>query len=222
MIYGFPKEVRTSWIARAKWCNYESKIRATTAWIRRKLKPIEEKLKEGYLTHQRLEAGRVSKETEQLMNAIRESEPIYRKIHGVRVYAHPDRIVVTKKGVMFIEYKTTKLKPTNFQIYPAQMQLEIYLYVFKPLLKKLGFKLAPKHKILFYTRGKKPRRLAQVFVSLDETRLLDEIKFIFDMWRGKAKPIPPAIWKCRLCRKQNPLYYKVCPWYARLKREGRL
>jgi len=220
MIKGFPKEVRASWIARAKWCHYQSRLRACSLATR--LTPIyTERTQQGSYLHKLIDLRKRNNEsTTRFKAVIASNEPIYRTVLGVKIYAHPDDYWVLQdtKRVRLIEYKTSKQKPTPAQFFPASFQLQIYDLVLKPLVSRLGYVLADEHLLIYYNAPEHVEKLRPIKTYVVEANLeatLDEIRYIFEMWRGRAKPIPPQAWKCEdTC---HPLYQRLCPWYPKLK-----
>jgi len=220
MIKGYPIEVRATWIARASWCHYDSKLKATNSLLRT-IPQASDTTSRGSEIHSLLETKiHRNPSTKRFVTIIKALEPLYSEILGVRVYAHPDNYFVRPgtKTVRIVEYKTSLQKPTSFQVFPASLQLRTYHLVLQPIVEKIGYELDDTHLLIFFNRPKsikQLRALQSFFIESNLKATLDEIQFIFDMWAGKANPIPPMQWKCNIC---IPVKRMFCPWFQSQKR----
>jgi len=221
MIKGFPTEVRATWIARASWCHYDSKLKATHSFLRT-VAMSSDITSKGSLIHNYLELKvHRNPSTARFLTIIKSLEPLYRDILGTRIYAHPDNYFVLPgtRCVRIVEYKTSRQKPTPFQIFPASLQLRVYHLVLEPIVKGIGYELEDAHLLIFFNR---PRDLGELrgiqsfFIEANPKATLDEIRYIFDMWANKEKPIPPMDWKCEICMPAKKIF---CPWYQSRKGE---
>jgi len=105
-----------------------------------------------------------------------------------------------KKYVSFIELKTTHRKRLwSNEINSAIFQLQLYIWIMKPYLDKLGYKLHSRHYVEIYSQvtGKLIKRIVVYEDKNIENRIRDIVKVFF---KEKAMSYPPK-YVCKRCSK---------------------
>lgn len=112
------------------------------------------------------------------------------------------------KTISFVEVKTTgKDRMWFVEEASAIFQLQLYIWVMKPYLEKLGYKLNSRHYLEIYSQ-KSNRLLKRVMVT-DDLTIEDRIRYIVNSWRGLEKVTFPHQSTCKICPCK-----KECDWYA--------
>ena len=151
------------------------------------------------------------------------------------IIAHTDDLGVnvdweTKERIVFIdEWKTAQRLKWNdetkereydpFSRAQAEFQTRGYSWVMRPIIEALGspYKLADYHHVIIYRR-RDGRQLLKFGVHAREDDWEREAREIIQVWLGERELIPPASFKCKVCR---PEFKSVCPLWARFSAEER-
>jgi len=112
------------------------------------------------------------------------------------------RCLYTKDGlrVSVVEIKTTPKKFLfRWQYDAAIFQLQMYIWILKPILKDLGYTLHTRHYIEVYSQ--KTRRLIKRIVVKEDPLIASRIDDILCAWEGVAGMRYPEEWVCKWCPK---------------------
>jgi CRISPR/Cas system-associated exonuclease Cas4 (RecB family) len=105
-----------------------------------------------------------------------------------------------QKIVSFIENKTLQNLDWRRYLGPcARQQLEITVWVFEPIIKRIGFKISTGHYIQYWGRNDR-RPLQQEHLQYYPWMIEQFLDKLFDLYDGKTQPIPPNDFKCKHCK----------------------
>lgn len=131
---------------------------------------------------------------------------VYDDLRVLSVYS---RGKLVKKVVSFIEVKTTSRSSLWIdQEKVAIFQLQIYLWLLKPYLKKLGYELHSRHYVEAYSQ--RDGRMMKRIVVRENIYIPFIFKEMFKEWKGRGNPLystggmppnHPPKWVCKNCPK---------------------
>jgi hypothetical protein len=118
-----------------------------------------------------------------------------------------------EKFVSIIEIKTTNFdRLWSAEENAAVFQLQLYIWLMKPLLENLGYQLWKRHYLEEYSQ--KTGRLIKR-VAVEENPGMDEfLRYIFNCFIGLDKMSPPQFYVCRRCPKN---IREECNWHGMMK-----
>ena len=143
--------IKVSDLARWEWCNEEAFLRchgverAPTVYDTA-----------GSAVHKAVVRAPETDFEREFFDKLETQRPFFREIHGVKIYGWID--AVESEGlqhgiVRFIECKTRGERSVPpFLIKPALFQLELYAWIFSPLVQRIGYKLSDIHYLDFVHR----------------------------------------------------------------------
>ena len=215
MIKIFPEEIRASWISRSYWCHEASRIKATIPDERIRIRTPRKIELEGLNIHEVLRRRKFPKAVEEFDRRLAAVLPLYGIFEGTRIYCHPDEHRVRKRIVQIVENKSTKGKPSIYQTCTSTFQTKTYAFIEDQIIPALGYTVASVHRVMYWRRPtvriKKLILLKVVPVYFYPEEYKKDLHYIFEVWRKKEDPLPPAKWKCKQCE----LFNKVrCRFYT--------
>jgi len=219
LIKGFPDEIRATWASRFWWCAEESRIKATIREPRDKTRRPRQCESVGLDVHKQLEQREFPLATQLFNKLLAANLPLYGIFEGTRIYIHPDEHRVKNGIVTIVENKSTASKPDIYQTCQSIFQVRTYAFIEQQIIPRFGYKLGNLHRVMYWRRPTKRKKkltlLEVVWVPTHESDMLkfqQDLRLIFQVWRGLRPPPAPAIFKCRQCS----LFYKVrCRFYRR-------
>ena len=120
-----------------------------------------------------------------------------------------------KKYTILLEIKTTSKKYiATFEIRAAMRQLQLYMWLMKEDLEKLGFPLWKSGCLEYYSQrnGELLKRVSVPYCDNIE----EWIRYVVDCFRGLRSVRPPDKKICKFCPRRVKA---VCPWYkARMRK----
>jgi len=193
----FPHSVGAHILGRYYWCASESKILAHEESLEKKLP--KDCMLEGITVHEWLASRPKSKTERKLLFELEQVRPWYRILDGTKIYAHPDDFGIRKRLVQIREYKSVdKYDIDPFVVCSAVLQTKIGSWVLEPILRNLKYRLDGMHEVSLYNR-KTAYFIGRTRVFYDPEEIVEELRFVFGVYRGENPLIPPKRWKCRVC-----------------------
>lgn len=105
-----------------------------------------------------------------------------------------------EKTVSILEIKTTSQpRLTTWEIKSAVFQLQLYIYLLKPLIEKFGYKLHAQHYVEIYSQ--KTGNLLQQIPVYENLYIEDSIKNIVYTFLGLQALSYPPLYVCKRCPK---------------------
>lgn len=156
---------------------------------------------------------------------LRDYGPVFQKqVDNIVVRGSYDDLRVlstpTGKAVSIIELKTTS-KPRLWQaeIESAKFQLQIYVWLMREAIEKLGWKMHTHHYV--EEVDQKTGRLTARHVVCEDPDIEEKLKFILKVFQGLERAEVPPDWICKSCPRHVK---KECDWYAmrKVREKGRL
>ena len=146
--------------------------------------------------------------------------PYTRSIGNIEVRGVFDNLRVVwnpktkQKYVSFVEYKTTSRIMWRPEIEASLFQLETYIWIMKPYIEKLGWKLHSRHYLEIYSQ-KTGELMKRIMVETPNDIDMEEgIEYIIRVLRGQEAMGMPYKSICRIC----PKYCKCnCDYYKETK-----
>lgn len=143
--------IKVSDLARWEWCNEEAYLRChgvereTTIYDRA-----------GTRIHKAVVRAPQTPTETLFLDKLHTQRPFFREVQGVKIFGGVDAIDAEglEQGVVrFIECKTRGERTVPpFLIKPAIFQLQIYAWLFQPIVEKIGYQLAKIHYVDFVHR----------------------------------------------------------------------
>lgn len=192
--------IKASDLARWEWCNEESFLRCHG--VERHATTYD---RAGSAVHKLVVREPRELWEQDFSEKLHTQRPFCREVEGVIVYGGIDAIdpAGLREGVVrFIECKTRGERSVPpFLIGPALFQLEIYLWIFQPLVKKIGYSLADTHYVDFVHR-ESMTILARYACKTDCEKIGEKIASVLSLIKKNenihgAKESEP--WKCTHC-----------------------
>ncbi len=113
------------------------------------------------------------------------------------------------KVVSIIEVKTTSRKDLYwYEKEASKFQLQIYIWILKPLIERLGYKLHSRHYVEIYSQSNK--RLIERIPVYEEPDMDRIICNIIDSWYGLERSRYPPVDVCKKC----PVKEKCPRWIS--------
>ena len=136
--------------------------------------------------------------------------PIYREAEGIKIFAGTDAFNLSelKDGIVRLVEIKSRGKPQvpQWALAPAEFQLEIYAWVYKPIIEKLGYKFPDTHYLIFIHR--ETRRIIHTFqVTMDYGKIEEKIADTLRRVKAGEGIIRPKDWKCSFC---DDSFKRVC------------
>lgn len=123
-----------------------------------------------------------------------------------------------KKYTSLIEIKTTSKKDMwNGELRAAVRQLQLYMWILKDDLEKIGYPLYKESLLLVYSQNT-GEKLREIKVEYD-TEIEEWIKNTKLKFLGLSKVIIPKFAYCRVCPNQIK---QQCDWYQSRKKRGKI
>jgi len=121
-----------------------------------------------------------------------------------------------KKFTSLVEVKTTNKKYLwRRELNTAIRQLELYLWLYRDRLEKIGFPLWKRHYVEIYSQ-RNGKLIKRVIVYYNE-RIEEWIRLVVKIFQGLHPMTVSPFSYCRLCPKQVK---ERCSWYELRKEEG--
>ena len=118
-----------------------------------------------------------------------------------------------EKFVSFIELKTISKKHMWIaEVNSAIFQLELYLWIMRPYIERLGYKLWKRHYVEIYSQ--RTGRLIKRIVVYEEPDMQKRIEHIIRSFQGLEKmQVPSKSSVCRICPRAIK---SECSWYKEM------
>ena len=137
---------------------------------------------------------------------MKDGEVKTREVDGVTISGILDDLRVLfnprtqQKFICLVEMKTTgKPHLWSNEIEKAKFQLQLYLFLYKPLLEKMGYKLHCRHYVEVWSQVN--GKLIERVVVYEDPEIEEKIRYIFDSFRGLQPMTYPPQWVCKRCIK---------------------
>ena len=120
-----------------------------------------------------------------------------------------------QKVVSVVEVKTTSRKMTSrkmstLEIESAEFQLRLYLWILKPLIEGLGWKMHTRHYVETYSQF--DGKLIKRYLVREDPEMEETIRYIIRSWKGLEKVRIPHKSVCHMCPKRIK---ERCDWIGR-------
>ena len=192
--------IKVSDLARWEWCNEESFLRCNGVERAPTVYDFA-----GTNVHKKV-IREPQKDFEKIFfEKLNMQRPFFRVMHDVKIFGGVDAIESEglKDGIVrFIECKTRGERSVPpFLIKPAIFQLEIYAWLFQPIIEKIGYKLADVHYVDFVHR--ESMEIIKRYDCLIDYGFVDEkigkIMSSIIKNEGISGAYANERWKCRNC-----------------------
>jgi hypothetical protein len=151
MTSSFSRGLKVSDLARWEWCNEESFLRCHG--VERSVTIHDQA---GTAVHKKVVRPPDHPWEKDFFEKLNKHRPFFREVHGVKIFGGVDAIEGQglREGIVrFVECKTRGERSVPpFLIKPAMFQLQIYAWLFQPIVAKTGFQLADVHYVDFIHR----------------------------------------------------------------------
>ncbi len=151
MASDFSTGLKVSDLARWEWCNEESFLRCHG--VERQVTVYDQA---GTAVHQKVVRAPEHPWEKDFFEKLFREKPFFREVRGVRIFGGVDAFDAEglKDGVVrLIECKTRGDRSVPpFLVKPALFQLQIYVWLFHPIITKIGYRLADVHYVDFVHR----------------------------------------------------------------------
>ena len=227
-------KIGASKIGRSLWCHEEARV-LTTEDVRKELKKESTKVQSrGKLLHERYDVLHrdsylnLRKILKKLLpfastpkkvdreKALEEGNFWFERKFGKHVICGvPDWFAQRHfRKIAILEDKTiSSREASRFQLPCATLQNQTYCFIMRPIFEKLGYALAPVHKIFYYyMRTSEPIAIKDVYYN--EVEYTRDLARIIRVLEKKENPLPPAPFKCLQCRKKIRGVCRVFPLYG--------
>ncbi len=132
-------------------------------------------------------------------------KPIFREIDDVRIYASWDAIDpsdLKNRVVRVVENKTRGSFDVPDYIVPsAKFQLEIYAWIYKPIIERMGY-LFPENHFLYYVHRESLELIKKIECVMNykdiEEKIMDRVKNIKENKNIVGAKLKEP-WKCDIC-----------------------
>ena len=147
----FSRGLKVSDLARWEWCNEESFLRCHG--VERKVTVYDQA---GTAVHKKVVRPLSQPWEKEFFDKLNKQRPFFREIQGVKIFGGVDAIEGEglRQGIVrFIECKTRGERSVPpFLVKPAIFQLQIYAWLFQPIISQIGYQLADVHYVDFVHR----------------------------------------------------------------------
>lgn len=215
---------RCSSLSHTDFCNIRAKIETFNKSARHQVTPKGSALREGKVMHHDLSFGLYDWERDHIVYGLMPKELTYTKTIEFSEFviflrgAYDDLRVIEYHGekyISFIEnFTTSKKYPYQRMLQAKIRQLQLYLYMFKEEIERLGYKLWKRSYVEVYSQKTK-QRIKRIPVEYD-SNIEQWIKHCAEMFLGLAKMSVAPYAYCRLCPLQVK---KLCSYFEMRKYE---
>ncbi len=188
--------VKVSDLSSWHWCNEECFLRCHGINRRTTMLDLE-----GIKTHEEVVRPAEFEWEKEFFGKLEKLRPFFREVNSIRIYASVDAIDSSElkdKVVRIVEHKTRgKFDVPDYLIPSAEFQLQIYCWVFKPLVEKIDYLFADEHYLDFIHRDSL-KLIKRVKYKVDYGKVRKDIRDILNNIR-ENKICKADGWKCRIC-----------------------
>ena len=138
-----------------------------------------------------------------------------RQVDNIVVRGSFDDVNVTykdgKQAVSLVEVKTTgKPRLWSPELKCAIRQLQLYIWLMKPVLEKLGYVLSSVHSLEVYSQNS--GALLKKIDVYEDLEMETWIRMVVKSFQGLERVTIPERWVCKVCPRQ---VREACNWYER-------
>lgn len=201
--------IKVSDLASWYWCNEQCFLRCHGTI--RKPTLIDRAGKE---THKKVVRPPLYPWEKEFFNKLTKFRPINREMNGVRIFAGIDAIdasMLRDRIVSLVEHKTTKYYSIpDYYIPSHQFQLEIYYWIYKPIMEKMGY-IFPNNHLLEYINRKRLSIVKSINILMINEEINNKIRdCIIKIKDNKGITKPKLPFKCDWCAEEFRSKCRFC------------